>query len=133
MLAGYIYIMSSKFSRYYLVLAAVFIVIFAILTGLLGAGVASNSNHYWILINLVEAVEGFGLNWALYVIGQTLVHDCSLSRKTQTILFFIVAIILVILRLLSTNFQMLYMIGYLVSTIGLLLLMFEHQRRSLFT
>jgi len=133
MLAAYIYVMSAQATKYYLVLATVFIVIFAVIAGVLGEGVFSNSRHYFILINVVEAIEGFGLIWALFVIGQVMVHSCDMSRKTQTVLFFIVAIILVILRLLSTNFRMLYMIGYLVATIGLLLLMFDHQRRSIFT
>jgi hypothetical protein len=133
MLAGYIYIMSTKATKYYLALAAVFIVIFAALAGVLGEGVFSNSNHYFILINIVEAVEGFSLIWALYVLGQVMVHDCDMSRKTQTVIFFIVAILLVIFRLYTTHFRMLYMIGYLIATIGLLFIMFDHQRRSIFT
>lgn len=133
MFAGYIYVMSAKAGKYYLVFSAIFMVAFAGLTGVLGEAVISESSNYLILINLVEAVEGFGLIWSLFVLGQVAVYSCDMNRKTQTVLFFIVAIVLVVLRLWTTHFRMLEMIGYLLVTIGLLILMFKYQRESLFT
>ena len=56
MLAGYINIMSSQSGKYYLVLAAFMIVIFAAAMGFLSEAIFSNNTHYFILINLVEAV-----------------------------------------------------------------------------
>ena len=82
-------------------------------------------------------MEGWGLIWALYVIGQVFVYKFDMSRSSQNITFFISAVVLIIIRVFSPHFnahiKLLDFLGFLIVTIGLLILMFTEQRKSFWT
>lgn len=47
-----------------------------------------------VMLLVAGAIEAWALLWFLYVLGQTIVYDCGMDRKAQSMCFFITAVIL---------------------------------------
>ena len=122
---------------YTLLLSSILMILVAAACYLLSVGTFHDSHNLVILANIVGVAEGWALIWALYVLGQLMIYKFDMSRKSQNIFFFIAAIVLIIIRILSPSFNgkisIVHFIGFLLMTVILLILMFTEQRKSFFT
>jgi len=93
-----------------------------------------NSDYDDLIIrNFVGAVEAWGIFYALITVGQVLVHDLSFSKKCQSIFFYIVGILFLILLTLwnkQTYAQWNELIGFIVCSVLLLLLATFHVQQN---
>ena len=123
--------------KYTLVFASIIMIILAASSYELSIGSVHDSAHLTVLNNIIGVFEGWALIWTLYVIGQMMIINFDISRKSQNICFFIAAIVLIILRVLSPHLNghinIVNLIGFLIMSIILLIICFMAQKNSLFT
>jgi hypothetical protein len=137
LLGAFVFVYYHINHRYILIFSVVIMVCLAIEVELLAHSVANSNPSLDLLISLVGAVVGWAYIWTLYVIGQMMVYDCSVSRKSQTICFFVAALIVIVLEIIgkrySTGSNWLSFIGFIVTTIALTVLMYLRQEKSCWT
>jgi hypothetical protein len=130
LIAGYIYNYQLKY-KYQLTVSALIMIVITVECYFLAHSVTLANPHLQALISLIGVVEGWSSIWSMYVMSQAMVHDCGVNKKTQTVLFFVKALVIIGLEVLgkrySTGPNWLNFIGFLVAAIGLTVLMFLRQ------
>jgi uncharacterized membrane protein (DUF485 family) len=136
LVAAFIYVY-QLIKRYVLYLCTIMIMLVAVDCALFAHSATRDSSRLDLVINLVGAVEGWAVVWAMYVFGQLMVYNWDISRKSQNYCFFILAVIVVVLwtvgKKLNSPANWLNFLGFWIVSLSLLALMFVRQKGSFWT
>lgn len=118
-LALYIYLMSTQPFELFLMLSLLCYLLFVLFLHLLTSNLTSANLHNLPLANIVEAIEGIGFIWLLYMLAQDAFYSDTFHFKTPVSAFLILAVLVIVARLWQANFQMMAMIGFLATSLPL--------------